>query len=74
MTPCDHKNLTFFGFASLVGSYRCDECGAELDPVFVAKRNGDLNIQLLDYYAKHPDRLNVNDRDHPWIRHLYKNV
>jgi len=70
--PCPHKQVTFLGKASLVGNYYCDVCGEKIDPIEYAKMNGDLNIALLDYYTKNPNKLNPSWRNHPWVKHLYE--
>lgn len=69
---CKHKTVTFWGQFSMVGNYICDDCGVKINPVDRAKQKGELNVELLDYYTKNPSKLNVEWRDHPWVRHLYK--
>ena len=72
MNDCQHKNVYFVGAYSLVGHYKCRDCGAELCPVEYAKSEGTLNIALIDYYTENPERLHASYRDHPWVSHLYE--
>lgn len=30
--PCQHFHTTFWGMYSLIGNYKCDDCGIEIDP------------------------------------------
>lgn len=69
---CEHNKVTFVGQFSMVGNYRCDGCGEVIDPVEYAKMKGELNIKLLDYYEKNPEKLKLEWRQHPWVRHLYR--
>ena len=71
-TSCQHNNVQFIGQFSLVGNYECRDCGEAIDPVEYAKMKGELNIQLLDYYRKNPHKLNPDNRNHPWVKHLYE--
>lgn len=59
------------GQSSFGGEYVCKDCYQHIDPVEYAKMKGDLNILLLDYYEKNPEKLDVYWRDHPWVKHLY---
>lgn len=68
---CNHDNIDFIGFASLIGNYRCKDCGKIIDPVEYAKLKGLLNIRLMDFYDKNPEKLNKEYRDHPWMKRNY---
>ena len=37
---CEHKNCSFHGMYSLVGTYKCDDCGFEIEPVIYHYING----------------------------------
>lgn len=46
--PCKHEKATFWGDSSLVGSYRCDNCKAMIDPVEYHKTHNLPHVQLSD--------------------------
>jgi len=56
----------------MIGNYHCADCGATIDPVEYAKLKGHLNIRLLDYYEKNPEKLKPEWRGHNWVKHLYE--
>lgn len=71
---CEHNNVTFNGMYSLIGKYKCHDCGQEIDPVEYAKMKGMLNIKLMDYYKEYPYKLDPMWRDHWRVKDRYRNT
>jgi hypothetical protein len=69
---CKHDDVVFIGMNSLIGNYVCQVCHIEICPIEYARIKGMLNIALLDYYEKNPDKLDPMWHDHPWVSHIFR--